>query len=214
MERRHTTSGLAVTTREDGPSRIEGYGAVFHRADDAGTQYELFDGAVERIGRGAFDRAIDEGHDVRGLFNHDSNQILGRTQAGTMRLSVDDVGLKYSIDLPDTQLARDVIESIERGDISGSSFAFVPTKVEWSEGRDNGPDVRTIQDLQLFDAGPVTFPAYEAATTGIRAEGEIEEIKASREAWRAKRNSEQFAKIFRTQFAEQEAKLDAEGFVQ
>jgi HK97 family phage prohead protease len=53
--------------------------------------------------------------------------VLGRNKSGTLRLSVDGIGLRYEIDPPDTQAARDLIESLRRGDVSGSSFAFLPT---------------------------------------------------------------------------------------
>ena len=193
MERRHTRQPVKIETRDDGPTKIVGYGAVFHREGEEGTEYQLFEGAVERIHPNAFDRALKENHDARGLFNHDPSAVLGRVGAGTMRLSVDSVGLRYEIDAPDTQLAQDVVKSIERGDITGSSFAFKPTATEWTEEKD-GPDVRTIRDVDLFDAGPVTFPAYESATTGVRdstlgdeAEQEHQEWKRSQEKSRRSR---------------------------
>ena len=96
---------VTVETREDGTTTISGYAAVYHRSEDAGTQYQLMDSYYERIKPGAFDRALAEKQDVRALFNHDANHVLGRTTSGTCRLSCDSVGLRYEVDLPNTQVA-------------------------------------------------------------------------------------------------------------
>ncbi|NIP69360.1 MAG: HK97 family phage prohead protease, partial [Planctomycetales bacterium] len=106
--------------------------------------------------------ALKESDDVRGLFNHDPSQLLGRTSSNTMRLSVDQRGLRYDIDVPDTRIGNDVVESIKRGDLSGSSFAFTVDTVEWQE-RD-GMHIREIRGVHLYDTGPVTYPAYEATS--------------------------------------------------
>ncbi|GAF69242.1 unnamed protein product, partial [marine sediment metagenome] len=148
---------------------LVGYAAVFYRKGDPATEYELWDGVVERVMPGAFDRALREKDDVRGLFNHDRTLLLGRTSSGTMRLSVDQVGLKYAIDVPDTQAGRDVIIVAERGDLSGSSFSFLPDDsggVLWREEEDG--DIRELHSVKLYDVGPVTFPAYEGTTAGVR----------------------------------------------
>lgn len=193
-ERRFTpaaASRLYLPERRDGePATIQGYGAVFFREGDAGTEYQLWRDAYERIGRNAFDRAIAE-DDVRSLFNHDSNFVLGRTVADppTLALSVDDVGLKYSVTPPDTQLVRDaVLEPIRRGDVSGSSFMFWPKRITWIEEDRDGRmvEIRQIDEVQLLEVGPVTFPAYPATTTGVRAadDGDLVRIRAERDAWR------------------------------
>src|SRR5574343_240132 len=82
-----------IVRTASGVDRLTGYGAVFFNATNSGTQYKLAARTLERILPGAFDRAIRE-DDVRGLFNHDQNHLLGRTSAGTMRLSVDSIGLR------------------------------------------------------------------------------------------------------------------------
>lgn len=161
----------AVETREDGGRVLTGYAAVFYRADDPGTEYRLWSDMVERIMPGAFDAALAEGDDVRALWNHDPSGLLGRSKSGTVRLSVDDVGLRYEIDLPDTSTGRDVAALAERGDIAGSSFNFSVGqfakrgRVVWvQESRGDGMvvDVREIHDLELYDVSPVSFPAYES----------------------------------------------------
>jgi HK97 family phage prohead protease len=192
MERRSSQGKLGYEKREGGPSVIEGYAAVYYQPDMSGTEFELFSGAVERIAPGAFDRALAEGQDVRGLFNHDTALVLGRSTAGTLRLRADDVGLRYEIDIPDTQLGRDLAESIRRGDISGSSFAFQVKQQEWRE-TEGGPDVRTILDVDLFDVGPVTFPAYEGASTGTRSSGAVSEAEQSHAEWKATKQAKRDA---------------------
>jgi hypothetical protein len=122
---------------------------------------------VERIAPSAFDRAIRERQNTRGLFNHDANCVLGCVAAGTLALSSDRIGLHYEISVPPTQLGRDLVVSIERGDVSGSSFGFIATDVFWSQ--EGTTDVRTILECDLFDVSPVTFPAYESTTTGLAA---------------------------------------------
>ncbi|KAA6006299.1 HK97 family phage prohead protease, partial [Pantoea sp. F_5] len=110
--------GEIRAAQDDGePTRIVGYGSVFD------TLSEVIFGFREIIKPGAFDNVL--GDDVRALFNHDPNFILGRSAAGTLALSVDDKGLRYEITAPETQTIRDlVIAPMQRGDISQSSFAF------------------------------------------------------------------------------------------
>lgn len=166
---------IELRAAASGPGTLVGYGAVFYNASDPGTTYSLWEGLEERIMPGAFDRAIRE-DDVRGLFNHEADHLLGRTKSGTMRLLVDSKGLRYEIDLPDTTSARDVAASAKRGDLSGSSFSFTTTDEEWV--KEGGMQVRLIKGVQLFDVGPVTFPAYEATTTEARDEIRARAAKA------------------------------------
>lgn len=180
---RHITRRkVEVETRDNGTKVLTGYGAVFFRATDTGTEYRIWKDMVERIRPGAFDRALLERQDVRGLFNHDAARILGRTTSSTMRLSVDDVGLRYEIDLPDTQEARDLATLINRGDITGSSFSFGANKTEWEDLPD-GLSVRTLVDLDLYDVGPVTYPAYEATSAAVRS-AEHKSLVEEREQYR------------------------------
>lgn len=186
VERRHTPNARAsvkVVKRAEGdPPVISGYAAVFYNADDPGTEYELWDCMVERIASGAFDRALREAHDARGLFNHDANMLLGRVSSGTLKLSVDEIGLRYELSPPDTQAGRDVVVSIERGDLSGSSFAFVPTRSVWIEEGDRC--IRMIEDLDLYDVCPVTYPAYKSTSTHMRSQ-DRERLEQELKEWRA-----------------------------
>lgn len=156
---------------------IEGYAAVFYDGTEK-TEYRLWSDAVERIMPGAFDAAISENHDVRALFNHDPSQLLGRTSAGTLSLSIDQTGLRYSIDVAETSVGRDVVTWVERRDVTGSSFLFVPLETVWRDEKrgDRYIEIREVVSVELYDVGPVTFPAY--TTT------EAEVAKRSRDEWR------------------------------
>jgi HK97 family phage prohead protease len=208
MHERRTVSG-DVELREapgGGSMRIVGYAAKFYREADPGTQYELWRGAVERIMPGAFDEAV-AGDDVRALFNHDSSQILGRTKSGTLKLSVDDVGLRYEVEPADTSVYRDVQTFLQRGDVDGSSFQFsIPADGErWS--RQGSLEIREITKVKLFDVGPVTFPAYSAATSGVRNE-ELAEARSRRDQWAQDAEQKAQEKAARAaRIAEVEAKL-------
>ncbi len=181
---------LRIETRDDsGGVTISGYAAVFYREGEAGTQYQIWrnEDVFERIAPVAFNRALAEKHDVRGLFNHREDNILGKTGSGTVRLSVDERGLKYEIDPPNTAAGRDVTELLKRGDIDGSSFAFTVEGETWSRESD-GREIRTITDVNLYDVGPVTYPAYESSTSGVRS---AVEARASYDSWHAKRRADQ-----------------------
>lgn len=157
---------LRAIAGENGEStpRIAGYAAVFKMRSDP-----IYGAFVEEIAPGAFDKVLDQ--DVRGLFNHDPNYLLGRTKSGTMRLAVDARGLAYEIDPPDTQTVRDlVLTPLSRGDMTGSSFTFLvaPGGDTWAEK--DGVIVRTIYEIaELRDVGPVAFPAYPDATAAQRS---------------------------------------------
>lgn len=187
MERRYVGSkGTSVRMSGDGDERkIEGYGAIFYDGS-AGSEYELWQGVKERIMPGAFDRAIREGDDTRALFNHDANLVLGRTSAGTLALSVDQRGLKYEITPPKSR--ADVIEAIERGDVTGSSFGFRVTDEGWR--MENDVEIREIRGVELFDVSPVTYPAYEGTSVGLRSDGKLDEAKSSRDKWLASQQQE------------------------
>lgn len=165
LKAREASKGIAAGS-DPAHQLICGYGAVFYKASDPGTEYELYPGLIERIDPHAFDRAIRE-DDVRGLFNHDPSQILGRSKSGTMKLSVDGVGLYYEIDPPATQIAKTVTIALERKDVSGSSFMFDIKAEEYL--REGDRVIRTIKEAILYDVGPVTFPAYTAATSAVSA---------------------------------------------
>jgi len=154
--------GLEVRQDGDGEAKvIEGYAAVFNKDSD-GLWF------IERVAPGCFEESIQQ-DDIVGLFNHDRNIVLGRTSASTMNLEEDGKGLKYVIDLPETQAARDLHESISRGDIKGSSFSFTTQKDQWEYLDDGETVIRTLLKVKLYDVGPVTIPAYKDTTTSARS---------------------------------------------
>jgi HK97 family phage prohead protease len=159
-----TIGAVAVRADEDAkkkPPLISGYAAVFGvLSDDLG-------GFREMVMPGAFDRALREGHDVRALINHNPDLVLGRTKAGTLRLAIDEHGLKSEIEPPDTQTARDLLVSIERGDVSQMSFAFQTLTDEWR--LEEGEVIRELVDLVLYDVSPVAFAAYPQTVVASRA---------------------------------------------
>jgi HK97 family phage prohead protease len=162
MERERRTISLPVECRkdEDKPA-LSGYAAVFNEVAEIAGLFR------ERISPGAFANAVNT-DDVRALFNHDANFVLGRTTAKTLRLSEDDRGLRYDIDPPDTQWARDLMVSVSRGDVNQSSFAFEVIEDEWDYGKRGEIPTRTIKSVRLYDVSPVTYPAYEGTTVSAR----------------------------------------------
>ncbi|MGA2256080.1 MAG: HK97 family phage prohead protease [Thermoguttaceae bacterium] len=144
---------------ESGP-KIVGYAAKFN------VEAEIGEGFFEQIAPGAFSQSIGE-DDIRCLFNHNPNFPLGRTANKTLLLSEDSVGLRTVCLPPDTQQARDVCESIRRGDITGMSFTFDVRGQSWSKDADGGYH-RTLTDCRLYDVGPVTFPAYDSTEVVMR----------------------------------------------
>lgn len=115
----------------------------------------------------AFDRTVREA-DVVGLFNHDDMWLLGRTTSGTVRLAIDERGLGYEIDLPDTTHGRDVAVLLRRGDVNGSSFAFRAIRDTWFEDEE-GNITRTLLEVALIDVSPVTHPAYPDTDSSLRS---------------------------------------------
>ena len=187
VERRYVAASISPVTvegRADETPQITGTAAVFYNGKPE-TEFVLWDGAVERIMPGAFDRAMKE-DDVRALFNHDPNQILGRTTADTLSLSADSAGLKYTIDPPTTSPGLNVLASVKRGDVTGSSFSFIATDVVWRT--EDSIEIREIRGVELFDVGPVTFPAYGATTADVR-----QGLRTEHALWRAEMVSEQEA---------------------
>tara|TARA_Y100000015_G_C2384318_1_gene86563 strand:+ start:131 stop:757 length:627 start_codon:yes stop_codon:yes gene_type:complete len=165
LERRYVAfEGSKVEYRGEGDDKkpfLVGHAAVFNSLS------ENLGGFRELIHKDAFEDVLQ--NDVRALFNHDSNLILGRTKAGTLNISVDDKGLRYELDVPQTTAGRDLLISIERGDVTQSSFGFRVLEDNWDED-DDGRWVRTIKKVKrLFDVSPVVYPAYPEATVAKRS---------------------------------------------
>ena len=180
-----------VETREDGTEVIKGSAAVFNSLS------ENLGGFREKIDPGAFDSVLAD--DVRGLINHDSNLVLGRTKSGTLKLSADGEALRYEIDPPNTSYANDLKESLKRGDIDQSSFAFIVDEDKWDED-DDGRVIRTIQKVKrLMDVSAVTYPAYPdtAVSVAKRAYEDFIKEKQEKEQDEEKDNKEELELIRR-----------------
>ena len=159
----------------EGMPAIVGHAAVFEAlSEDLG-------GFRERIARGAFATTLGE-DDIRALINHRSDYVLGRNRAGTLHLNEDEMGLAVRIEPPDTAFARDLIVSIERGDITGASIGFRTLTDEWN--LEDGDPVRTLKAVRLFDVSPVTFPAYPQTDVALRALKTFQETTKPPVPWR------------------------------
>lgn len=185
MERRYLfgdVSGVSLEPRAEGEGpKIRGIASVYYDGTPK-TEYKLWADTVERIMPGAFEKALAR-DDVRALFNHDANFVLGRTPK-TLTLTDSPEGLRYEIEPANTSVARDVAEHIRRGDVSGSSFAFIVTDEDWR--KEDGAVIREIRGVELFDVGPVTYPAYEATTAGVRSVDGVAEARAAFDKWQAR----------------------------
>lgn len=157
------------TAEDDGTPKLVGYVARFNKlSDDLG-------GFREKISPGAFAETIKK-DDIRALWNHNSDHVLGRTSSGTLKLEEDNKGLRMELNPPDTQLGRDLMVSIRRGDISQMSFGFKCLDEAWRkrEGEDGKEEsIRTLKQVELFDVSPVTYPAYPQTEIQVRAKAAI-----------------------------------------
>lgn len=180
IERRSfTLDEIRVEKREDGSAKIVGHAAVFNQlSEDLG-------GFREQIAPGAFADALAD--DVRALFNHNPDYVLGRNLSKTLRMVEDSRGLAIEIDPPDTQVARDLMVSMARGDITQMSFGFSvrPNGQNWAKD-DEGRVIRTLTNVRLFDVSPVTYPAYPQTDVAVRSFTEYQESIIPPEPWKVK----------------------------
>ena len=157
IERR--TFPLEIRAARGNPRRLEGYAATF------GNEARIGD-FVETIRQGAFGTSLSSGRDILALVDHDPTRVLGRTKSGTLRLSEDTRGLGFTVDLPDTQAARDLLALGERGDLGGMSFGFdVP-----EDGDEWNGNQRTLRAVNLHEISVVqAWPAYDGTIINTRA---------------------------------------------
>ncbi|EMI5490885.1 HK97 family phage prohead protease [Providencia stuartii] len=118
----------------------------------------LWDEFVEQFAQNAFSNSLSSGADVRALYEHDYTNLLGRTTSGTLQLTEDATGLRFELTPPDTQLGRDVLTLVERGDIDGMSFGFRAIKDQWDISQE--PYVRTVLEAELREITITSLPAY------------------------------------------------------
>lgn len=162
------TMDAEVRHRSPGALEFTGHAAVFGSRTWIGPPKYGF---WEELVPGAFAKTISES-DVRQLMNHDPNYPLARSTVtqgpGSLRLSEDSTGLVTDAEWIPTSYARDLHIAIDAKVVTGQSFGFQPTREDWTTD-EAGLDVRTLIEVKLFDAGPVTFPAYEETDAALRA---------------------------------------------
>lgn len=126
-------------------------------------------GFVEQVGRDSLRRFLLDDGDVMARYLHSDEHLLGRTSSGTVALTADDTGLMYDIaELPDTTSGRDLAVLLERGDVTGSSFAFYALDEAWGVTEDGFP-LRTLLAIRLIDVAPVNSPAYLDTSAAVRS---------------------------------------------
>lgn len=159
-----TTDKMEIREAEDGAKQISGYAVKWNMKSERMGYWHRF---REQFAKGAFTSSLVD-DDQRALWSHDTSKVLGRTKNDTLRLYEDDVGLRFELDLPQTQLGNDAYETIKRGDVDGVSFGFMMQVEEWDE---SDPDniVRTISQARLIEISPVAFPAYPDSQVAARS---------------------------------------------
>ena len=155
---------------EDEPLKLRGYAIVYNALSEP-LYGDLF---RERINRGAFTKSLLENDQVC-LWGHDTRYVLGRKSAGTLILREDEKGLYFEAELPNTTWARDLKESVNRGDIKQMSFGFKVKDDEWIDDEDiikeYGMPIREVKEIVLHEISLVTFPAYPQ--TNVRDKNDI-----------------------------------------
>jgi HK97 family phage prohead protease len=161
IERRYFTGDAEFKSAPDGAGVLRGYALRFGVSYDMGW-------FTEEVDRRALDNA--EMSDVRVLFNHDPNQILGRTKSGTARIGVDEKGLWYEVDLPNSPNGENARVAISRGDVTQSSWGFTLSENGDKWEKRNGKNYRVLTNVKtVFDASPVVFPANPDTSVAKRS---------------------------------------------
>lgn len=169
-------NGIVIERSYDDSRHVEGYAVVFEsQSEDLGF--------FETIDRGAITQELVDNSDVFALLNHDDDKVLARSKngVGSLKLTVDERGLKYEFDAAETQLGNDLLEYLKRGEINTSSFAFAldyndPEAETWT--RKNGANYRTIHKIAyLHDVSPVWNAAYSATSVSQRSLDKIKELE-------------------------------------
>jgi HK97 family phage prohead protease len=180
LERRYTPNEVVLRTTSD-RSKIGGYASMFNVLS------RNLGGFVEQVAPSAFTQSrLDGWPNVIARYNHNDDFLLGTTVARTLELNVDETGLQYVVNPP--QSRADILELVQRGDVQYSSFAFRTPNGgdEWTT-TDQGYPMRTLKEVKLVDVAPVNSPAYLDTTAAIRSfaakfEADPEEIRKLGEA--------------------------------
>lgn len=198
MKKEKEIRGISYRATVDEESRhVEGYALLFNT-----DSRPMWGGDfIERIASTALDGVLERS-DVLCLMNHDESRgVLARYREGkgSLSLTVDEKGLRYAFDAPKTALGDELVESLKRGDIAESSFAFTVEKDNW-ERKEDGTYVRTIVQIgQLYDVSPVYYPAYEDTSVALRSMEQRESARKEAEKAKAeleKRKQEELNEYF------------------
>jgi len=160
-KRTYKSSDIGVEKREDDKRVIKGHAAIFNVVESGGW-------FREQVAPGAFKDSLKT-DDVRALWNHNTEIVLGRNKADTLKLWEDDKGLAVEIYPSDTEMVRGYLDMIERGDVSQMSFGFIVKKASWQE-EEGQDDLRTIEQVELWEVSPVTFPFYKGTDVSLKSE--------------------------------------------
>ncbi|ASJ21573.1 HK97 family phage prohead protease [Brachyspira hampsonii] len=157
------------TDTEGEPLKLRGYAIVYNSLSEP-LYGDLF---RERINRGAFTKSLLENDQVC-LWGHDTRYVLGRKSSGTLILREDEKGLYFEVSMPNTTWARDLKESVDRGDIKQMSFGFKVVRENWLDNKETlkeyGMPIREVEEITLHEISLVTFPAYPQ--TNVRHKGD------------------------------------------
>lgn len=172
MEHRTMRMEEMKIREEDGKRRLEGYFSVFDQP------YEVVPGWMETIAPGAFDRVLRSGYDVKVLWNHDTNIVLGSTENRTAELREDARGLFGGVEINENdQDAKNVYARVDRRDVTGCSFGFEISRMEESWDEDGTYRTRIMEVFPLYEVSPCTFPAYTQTSVTARAKETLEAAK-------------------------------------
>ncbi len=157
---KETDFEIRTATLSANDKKLVGYAVKWNSRSEV-----LWDEFIEQFAPNAFKDSLASGADIRALFEHDHKALLGRTSSSTLSLSEDSTGLRFELTPPDTQTGRDVLVSVERGDIQGMSFGFRSLKEQWDTTQQ--PYIRTVIAAELREITVTSLPAYRDSDVQI-----------------------------------------------
>lgn len=155
-----TVSNLEIRT-EDGKTVLAGYAARFNTLSD-GMWF------IEKIAPGAFAKTLGENNSIKALWNHNTDFPIASTDSGTLKLSEDDLGLRFEMSPINTSIGNDATEAVRSGVVKGVSFGFITKQDSWDWTDEENP-TRTLIEVELLEISPTPFPAYAATSISARS---------------------------------------------
>lgn len=189
MERKEKRTIVSEIRAAEGEERtVSGYAAVFNKETEIGERF------TEMVAPGAFAESIANG-DIRALWSHNPDLVIGRTKNGSLQLREDEYGLAFKLKLPDTNQGNDAFKLIRDGYVTGVSFGFRVKEEKWARGDEKTPHKRTLVKVELFEISPTAFPAYEE--THVAARETAEALKEVSAKWAAEEAGRKAAELSR-----------------